>query len=82
MSGAPGTSQRGRVPGARLEYRAMFRRPPEFYVALQRAVRVLLAANPGHTGRVVITLHCKDGEAMTVAVDAPEVPKRWDELTS
>jgi hypothetical protein len=41
----------------------------------------LLAANPSHTGRIVITVHCKNGSPETVAVDAPEPPRRWEELT-
>ena len=54
--------------------------PPEFYRRLRDAGRVLLAANAGFTGRLAITVHVKDGEAMTVSVDAPEVPKRWEDV--
>jgi VCBS repeat-containing protein len=55
--------------------------PPEFYRRLHDAVRALLAANAGRTGRIVITVHVKDGVAQTVAVDAPEVPRRWEDVT-
>ena len=57
------------------------RRCPQFFRMLLISLRYLMTENPNYTGRIVITVHCKDGKPETVAVDAPDVPRRFEEVT-
>lgn len=53
---------------------------PLFWKLFREGMRAVLKTQPGFTGRIVITAHCKNGVIETVAFDTPNTPRRLDDL--
>jgi hypothetical protein len=55
---------------------------PRFFKLMYQALPVLLSLYPGYTGRIVITIHCENGEPKCCATDMPDRPRSFKELTT